>query len=121
MRFCPLGLVMSLLRTSGLNSLLGSREKVQGHLVSEGRVIPALFFGIIVYMRVHVCTGQKRLVTVCVCRRGKGVRIRCQTSAGALERTPQDVVVGCAEEEIQEDFLFSVLSFDWMMLPGQQL
>ena len=71
MRFCPLGLVMSLLRTSGLNSLLGSREKVQGHLVSEGRVSPALFFGIIVYMRVHVCTGQKRLVTVCVCVGGE--------------------------------------------------
>lgn len=34
-------------------------------------------------------------------------RIRCQTSSGALEGTPQDVVVDCAEEEMQEDcFLF---------------
>lgn len=69
--------------------------------MSEGRVSPALVFGIIVYLRVHVCTGQKRLVTDCVCGRGVVMnRIRCQTSAGALEGTPQDVVVGCAEEEI---------------------
>lgn len=108
MRFCPLGRVMSLLRTSGLSLRLGSREKVRGRLVSEGRVSPALVVGIIVYMRVHICTAQKRLVTVCVCGgAGEVGRIRCQTSSGALERTPQDVVVDCAEEEMQEDcFLF---------------